>query len=163
MEFIIRKPVDDDGRSIVKIFNYFVKNSFAAYPDKRTGSGFFTMVKKMAEGYPFYVVETAKGKVIGFGLLHAYHRAETMKRTAEISYFILPEYTRQGIGKRLLDMLIKDAGKKGITTIIASIYSKNTQSINFHLKYGFEECGRFKRIGSKFGNDFDMVWMQKFI
>jgi L-amino acid N-acyltransferase YncA len=29
------------------------------------------------------------------------------------------------------------------------------------LKNGFRECGRFLKIGRKFGEDFDAVWLQK--
>jgi len=36
-------------------------------------------------------------------------------------------------------------------------------SLNFHFKQGFKECGRFQRIGQKFGRDFDVIWMQKFL
>ena len=35
------------------------------------------------------------------------------------------------------------------------------QRIAFHLKNGFHECGRFCRVGTKFGLDFDMLWFQR--
>jgi len=62
-----------------------------------------------------------------------------------------------------LNVLIKEAKRKGFDTLLASISSLNEISLNFHLKNGFTECGRFKRIGKKFGQDFDEVWMQRFI
>lgn len=34
-------------------------------------------------------------------------------------------------------------------------------SLAFHRKHGFEDCGRFKGVGRKFGEDFDIVWMQR--
>jgi len=42
----------------------------------------------------------------------------------------------------------------------AHISSLNEGSIRFHLRHGFTECGRFRRVGRKRGQDFDMVWMQ---
>jgi L-amino acid N-acyltransferase YncA len=47
-----------------------------------------------------------------------------------------------------------------VDTILASISSRNDGSIRFHKKNGFRECGRFRRVGRKFGQDFDIVWMQ---
>jgi len=50
-----------------------------------------------------------------------------------------------------------------IKTLLASISSRNKESIAFHKKHGFIECGRFKDIGRKRGKPFDVVWMQKVI
>jgi L-amino acid N-acyltransferase YncA len=48
-----------------------------------------------------------------------------------------------------------------ITTLLANICSLNKQSLKFHRKNGFKRCGTFRKIGTKFGKDFDVVWMQK--
>jgi phosphinothricin acetyltransferase len=41
--------------------------------------------------------------------------------------------------------------------------SKNKASIQFHLRCGFTEVGRLQNAGSKFGESFDMIWMQKMV
>jgi len=84
-----------------------------------------------------------------------------MLAMAEVTYFIHPEHTGNGLGKRLLDDLERGAGEKGIATLLASISSLNSGSIRFHRKNGFSECGRFQRVGVKKGQWFDTVWMQK--
>jgi phosphinothricin acetyltransferase len=61
------------------------------------------------------------------------------------------------------ERLMHVAGEKGITSILAGISSLNSASIAFHKKQGFQECGRFLKIGRKWGQDFDVVWMQKMI
>ena len=162
-DYVIREVADQDQSAIVEIFNYFVEHSFAAYPSDRVGFAFFRNLCTMAEGYPFYVVATPDREVVGFGLLHKYHSAETFKRTAELTYFILPEHTRRGLGGRLLEMLIREAMKKGIDSLLASISSQNQISLDFHRTHGFSECGRFRRVGQKFGESFDVVWMQRFL
>jgi phosphinothricin acetyltransferase len=48
-----------------------------------------------------------------------------------------------------------------ITSLLANISSRNRQSLEFHLRNGFRECGRFLKVGHKFGEAFDVVWMQK--
>lgn len=45
--------------------------------------------------------------------------------------------------------------------LLASISSRNEQSLAFHRKRGFVECGRLRDVGVKFGKSFDVVWMQK--
>lgn len=63
----------------------------------------------------------------------------------------------------LLTSLEKEAAEKGITNILANISSLNPNSIKFHQKNGFIECGRFKKVGKKKGQEFDTVWMQKLL
>ncbi len=163
MGYIIRKASEEDGKDITAIFNYFVENSFAAYPEKRVPDAFFIKLKQMACGYPIYAIGKREGGLAGFGLLRPYHTMETFKRAAELTYFILPRHIRKGLGTKLLNFLIEEAQKKGFVTVLASVSSLNEISINFHQKNGFTECGRFKRIGRKFGQDFDEVWMQRFL
>jgi phosphinothricin acetyltransferase len=159
-EFTIRPAVAEDEESVLEVFNYYVDNSFAAYSEQREGSKFFNRLFQIASGYPFYVAANTEGKVIGFALLHAYYGIPVFERAARITYFIHPDYTRKGLGKLFLEHLIRDAKPMGIDCILASISSLNEPSINFHATNGFVECGRFKRIGRKWDNDFDEVWMQ---
>ena len=56
-----------------------------------------------------------------------------------------------------------EASEKGINNILAGISSLNSASLAFHRKRGFQERGCFQRIGRKWGQDFDVVWMQKMI
>ncbi len=163
MSYIIRRVREGDNQSIIDVFNYFIENSFAAYPEKKVGDGFFERLKQTTRGFPFYAVETGEGELAGFGLLRPYHIMETFRRTAEVSYFILPMHTGKGLGTKILSKLIEGAREKGKDTLLASVSSLNEKSINFHEKNGFKECGRLVRIGKKFGKDFDEVWMQKFI
>lgn len=160
--FVFREVRNSDAEAITEIFNHFVENSFAAYPEEKMGLELYERLKNMASGYPFYIVEI-NNKVIGFGLLRSFYHSNAFKRAAEITYFILPEFTGKGLGKQFLDILEKEGKKLGVDTILANISSKNEQSINFHLKYGFKECGRFVKVGKKFDKDFDVIYMQRFI
>jgi phosphinothricin acetyltransferase len=159
----IRKAVDQDRGGITAIFNHYVENSFAAYPEQPVDGTFFDFMKKIIYGDAFFVMEAGDGKMAGFGFLKRYHAYPAFNRVAEVGYFVLPELTRKGLGKRLLDRLENEAQLQGIDTLLANISSLNTPSLLFHKKHGFQECGRFKRISRKFGQDVDIVWMQKFI
>jgi L-amino acid N-acyltransferase YncA len=163
MEFKIRAATINDEKAILGIFNYYAENSFAAYSEAPEGPGFFKRLWQIAAGYPFYIAENTDGKAVGFALMHAYYGIPVFRRAARITYFILPEYTNNGLGKIFLDKLTEDAREIGIDNILASISSRNEQSLQFHLKRGFVECGRFEKVGQKWGEDFDEVWMQKVI
>jgi phosphinothricin acetyltransferase len=162
MDYQIRKVQDTDAPGIISLFNYYIEHSFAAYPEKRLDEKMFFMFREAVKEYPFYVIE-AYNQVIGFGFLHRYNPFEMFNRVAEVTYFIDPEHTGEGLGTVLLNRLIEDAKKMQIDTLLAHISSKNERSIEFHKKNGFKECGRFVKIGKKHGEEFDVVWMQRFI
>ena len=155
-EVMSRKHED----AVIRIFNYFVLNSFANYFEEPVSSDFFDRFMEMARGYPSLVAKDHTGEVVGVAFMRSYHPASTFRRTAEIIYFILPEHTRKGLGTALLKRLIDDAKAQGIDTILASISSKNEPSLRFHRKHGFRECGHFEAVGKKFGEDFGVVWMR---
>lgn len=150
-----------DGPGILEVFNHFVEHSFAAYPIHPAGDEFIALLEKLAGRYPVLTVKDSSNRVLGFGLLHAFHPADSFGHTAEIGYFLHPDAVGRGIGTALLDQLARGAHEKGIRTLLASVSSRNERSLAFHLKRGFVEVGRFRRVGEKFGEEFDVVYLQK--
>lgn len=163
MEYSISPISSDDRESIIDIFNYYVENSFAAYPENKLPYQAFDMFLQMSNGFPTGTIKDQDGKIVGFGMLRAHNPMPAFSQTAEATYFIHPDHTGKGLGRMLLDHLQKGAVEKGITNILANISSLNPQSIKFHQKNGFIECGRFRKVGKKKGRQFDTVWMQMII
>ncbi len=152
-----------DSTEIIKIFNYYISGSFAAYPEDTVPEAFFSLFIEQIRNYPSSAVRLPDGSIGGFGLLRAHNPMPVFRHTAEITYFIRPDLTGKGIGSRMLEHLEDEGRQRGITTILASISSRNEGSIRFHARHGFTECGRFVNVGKKKGLFFDTVWMQKFI
>jgi phosphinothricin acetyltransferase len=163
MQFTIEPVRKKDGKAIVDIFNHYVENSFAAYPESQVPYEFFDLLLDTAQIYPFLVARDDEGDVLGFALLRPHNPMSAFSRTAEITCFIDPQFTGRGVGKAMQERLLAEAREKGINSILAGISSLNSASLAFHRKRGFQECGCFQRIGRKWGQDFDVVWMQKMI
>lgn len=163
MEIHLKAISPDDREPVIDILNFYIENTAAEYPDKQVPYEFFDLFLTIAESYPVIVAKDEGGQVVGFGMLRPYNPLPAFVQTAECSYFIKPEYTRQGIGGRLLEALVHGGRERGITSILASVSSLNKDSINFHKKNGFIECGRFQKIGVKKGQLFDVVWLQKML
>jgi L-amino acid N-acyltransferase YncA len=163
MEYSVSPISNEDRESIIDIFNYYVENSFAAYPEKKVPYQAFDMFLQMSNGFPTGSIRDQNGRLVGFGMLRAHNPMPTFSRTAEVTYFIHPDHIGKGLGKMLLGYLKKGAGEKNVTNILANISSLNPRSIEFHQKNGFTECGRFRKVGMKNGQEFDTVWMQKIL
>jgi phosphinothricin acetyltransferase len=154
----IRDVMETDGPAIMVIFNHFVANSFATYTDQEAGMELFQRFRSNASVFLVLLVEE---KPAGFGLIQPYLPFASCRRTGMLTYFILPEFTGKGYGSKILEMLIAAGKEKGITNLVAHISSKNAQSLAFHRKHGFRECGRLKNVGIKFDQSFDVIWVQR--
>ena len=154
----IREYRDSDLEEISHIYNFYVKNGFAAYPENKLDATFFNAIITAAISCYVLVVD---GEVVGYGILRNYLPYVNFKHTGKLTYFIKSEYTHKGFGTILLEKLIEEAKRNNIKNIYIHASSENPQSINFHKKHGFKECGRFRNIAKKFGQYFDIIWMQK--
>ena len=154
----IREFRDSDLEATLSVYNYYVKNGFAAYPENELDVNFFNGMINAA--ILCYVLEI-DGEVGGYAILRNYLPYVNFKHTGKLTYFIKSEYTHKGFGTILLEKLIEEAKRNNIKNIYIHASSENPQSINFHKKHGFKECGRFRNIAKKFGQYFDIIWMQK--
>ena len=161
MGYTINPLTIEDCKPVMDIFNYYVENSFAAYPESKLPYQAFDMLLQTSKGYPTRTIKDQNGVIAGFGMLRAYNPMSTFEHTVEVTYFIHPDHTGKGLGKKLLASLEKEGREQGVTNILANISSRNPQSIHFHKKNGFVQCGSFKNVGKKNCQFFDVVWMQK--
>ena len=162
MNLIFEKMTQEYSKEVMDIFNYYIENSYAAYPELKLPYEFYNKFLEITKGYPAFIIKNAdNGKVVGFCFLRAYNPFPVFKETAEITYFLEKNEIGKGIGKKALNKLQEEAKKIGINKLLANISSENTTSIEFHKKNGFNECGRFHSIGKKKDKHFDIVWMEK--
>jgi RimJ/RimL family protein N-acetyltransferase len=102
-------------------------------------------------------------EIVGFGYFSEFRFREAYKFTAEHSVYAHKNYIGKGIGKLLMTELIETATTQNLHTMIGVIDSENTNSIDFHKKFGFEEVGFIKESGYKFDRWLHSVIVQKML
>lgn len=163
MTYRLEPMAEAHRRPVIDIYNHYVEHGFAAYPELPVPYTAYDRFLDMTLGYPAVVALDEAGGVAGFAFLRPWHHAATFRRTAEITYFLAPAHVRRGLGRQMLDHLVEAGRALGVDRLLASISSHNAESLAFHCKHGFVECGRFPQVGRKFGRDVDVVWMTRSI
>lgn len=80
----------------------------------------------------------------------------------EIHIAVHSAYQRQGIGKSLMDSMIKHAKREGIRKLRLRVLSSNLTALAFYKQYGFVEEGRLNSefyIAGKYVDDILMRYM----
>lgn len=167
MAFAIDKSIGDDIPSITRIYAHAV----------RTGTGTFETVAPseadmasrrnavLTAGWPYIVaVDNApeERSVIGFACAATFRPREAYRFTIEDSVYVAPEWARRGVGRALLQELLKRCEQAGARSAIAVIGdSENHGSLALHKQCGFEHAGVMPNVGWKFGRWLDVVLMTR--
>jgi L-amino acid N-acyltransferase YncA len=66
---------------------------------------------------------------------------------AEVSVYIHPRYQGKGVGKILMEELIRQSEENNLWTLQAGIFPENTVSLKLHEQLGFRKIGYREKIG----------------
>lgn len=114
-----------------------------------------------ARGLP-YLVATRNGEVVGYAYATAYRARSAYRHTVEDSVYVAPGMHGHGIGRALLQGVIRQCTDGGFTQMVACVgNSANAGSRGLHRSLGFEQVGVLRDVGFKFGQWVDTVLMQR--
>ena len=100
-----------------------------------------------------FIALNTEGVVLGWAALTPVSGRCVYAGVAEVSVYVTPQYSGQGVGKMLMQQLIEASEVDGLWTLQAGIFPENIGSIRLHEAVGFRQLGRRERIGKM-----DGVW-----
>lgn len=116
----------------------------------------------LARGLPYLVAEGEDGQILGFTYANWFKPRPAYRFSAEDSIYIADSARGQGLGRKLLDALSRQAEAAGVRKLLAVIGdSANAGSIGVHRAAGFTEIGVMRSVGWKFDRWLDIVLMEK--
>jgi len=170
-DVVIRLAEPRDAEGIQAVYNHFVTESTALFDlVPRTLEEQLAWIDEHSGGHPALVAVDAAavgdgvpGGVVGFGSLSPFRSRPAYAGTVEDSVYLLDSHQGQGIGRRLLDELLRLAQAHGFHTVIARISGANDASIGLHARCGFVTVGVEREVGRKFRQWLDVVEMQRML
>lgn len=109
------------------------------------------------------VVAVEGDQVVAFGSLSLYKDRPAYSTTVEDSVYVHRDWRRKGVGRLILDELLKLATTHGFHAVIARIVGDHQASIALHEGCGFTLVGIEKEVGRKFGRWLDVVELQRLL
>jgi phosphinothricin acetyltransferase len=104
--------------------------------------------------------EAGDDVVVGFGSLSPFRDRPAYSTTVEDSVYVGRAWQGRGVGKALLEELLRLATGHGFHSVIARIVGDNEASIRLHRSCGFDMVGVEREVGRKLGRWLDVVEMQ---
>jgi phosphinothricin acetyltransferase len=109
------------------------------------------------------VVATEGPLVVGFGSLSPFRDRAAYATTVEDSLYVESSWRGKGVGRLLLDELMRLAVARGFHTVIARVSGDNEPSIALHRACGFTAVGVEREVGRKFGRWIDVAVLQRML
>lgn len=159
---LIRAAIQDDLPIICDIYNDAVANTTAIWNDTLVDVANRTawLKARTDAGYPVLVAVSDDGDVAGYASFGDWRAFDGYRHTVEHSVYVHKDRRGGGIGRKLMEALIAEAERLGKHVMIAGIESENAASIRLHAQLGFEDTGRLREVGTKFGRWLDLTFMQ---
>jgi len=156
--FSIRPATRDDLKAIVGIYNWAVNQTFATIDSEPLGTEEAAAWWEAHGKRSKLIVSTDDGGVIGWARLFPWNQRGF--DIVEDLVYVDPVHQGGGIGKALLEELIREARGLGYRTIVATIATDNRAGLALHTKLGFEVVGTIRDAAHKFDRWMDITLVQ---
>ena len=160
---IIRPVQHSDAATIRAIYQPYVTDTAITFEvNVPTVQEFERRITKTLTQFPYLVAEV-DGKVVGYAYASTYYARAAYDWTTELSIYVAKESRGQGIGSALYTALEEELEARCYLRFLACIAVPNEASISMHKKRGYVQVAHFPKVGYKFEQWHDIVWMQKIL
>jgi phosphinothricin acetyltransferase len=159
-----RTAINADAPALVDIYNHYVTTSNVTFDlDPWSAKDMAHKIETVATlGMPFIVAER-DGELVGYAYLSTFREKAAYDTTMENTLYLRESARGVGIGRLLLDELLRLGAVAGVREVVAVIADTPdaVPSIRLHDAAGFVRVGEMDGVGHKFDEWIGVVLMQK--
>lgn len=167
---IIEAVTPEDAGELLAIYSPYVKDTAVSFEcEVPTEEEFRQRIINISSRYP-YIKVTESGKILGYTYAAAFRSRASYDWSVETSIYVRRDCRKRGVGRMLYTALEESLRNMGICNMNACIAYPRVEdervtfdSFLFHKRMGFTPVGTFHNSGYKFGNWYDIIWMEKLI
>jgi phosphinothricin acetyltransferase len=146
------------------IYNRAIESSTATFEMRpKSLQDQLAWIAQHSGAHPAVVALTAGDEVVGFGALSPYRPRPAYSTTVEDSVYVAEAFQRRGVGRMVLQELLRLAEAHGFHAVMARIAGGNVASVELHRSCGFQVIGTEREVGRKFGRWLDVVCMERIL
>lgn len=163
-KFLYRLAEPNDLPVLIKIYNQSIltKQSTAVLTPFLTSERQAWFDEHQNPNRPLIVaVCRSSQQVVAYGSFSDLYAMPAYHISSEISIYVDDNHKSQGLGKKLLEVLLSIAPDCGIQQVVAKIFAHNPPSLQLFKKYGFAEWGYLPKVCDMDGFLADVVILGK--
>jgi phosphinothricin acetyltransferase len=162
-EIQIRPAEGRDLARLTEIYNYYIVNTpvtfdVEPYTVERRESWFAQFA---ATGRYRLLVAESEGRVVGYAGTTRFRPKAAYESTVETTIYCAPDAVGKGIGRRLYAALFEALRGEDIHRFVAGYALPNPATAAIHERFGFKVVGVFSENGRKFGEYWDVCWVER--
>jgi L-amino acid N-acyltransferase YncA len=157
----VRPAVAADARACADIYEPYVTGTSTSFEVEPPTPQQFTERILDAQAAHEWLVAERDGFVIGYAYAHRFAERAAYRWSCETSIYLASEAHRRGVGRALYEKLLERLATLGYRRAFAGITLPNEASVALHRACGFQDAGRYERVGWKHGAWHDVAWMQR--
>jgi phosphinothricin acetyltransferase len=159
----VRTANKTDVPRLTEIYNHYVLNTPVTFDIQP-----YTIERRMtwfeqfsATGRYRLLVAEEQGRVIGYAGTTRFRVKPAYDTTVETTIYCAQEAVGRGLGNLLYSALFEAISREDIHRIVAGYTLPNRGSQALHERFGFVLVGIFRENGRKFGQYWDVAWMER--
>ena len=139
----IRNMIPQDWTQVAKIYQDGIATGFATFETKVPSFQDWDNAHVDA----CRIIAEESGALLGWAALSPVSSRCVYGGVAEVSVYIAKNSRGKGVGKALMEELIKASEDEGYWTLQSGIFPENEPSIKLHENVGFRFLGKRERVG----------------
>ena len=159
----VRLARSADAEAVAEIYNQGIAERTATFEtDPRTAADLARRIEQDPQRFPVLVAEQA-GAILGWASIGSYRDRACYAGVGEFSVYIHRTARGRGVGRRLLEQLLVEAGGRGYWKLLSRVFPSNAASLALCRSLGFREVGRYEKHARLDGRWLDVVIVERLI